>query len=138
MSAFKALLTCPPLAALTLELRLDPRETQWLGPKVGVSGPEGAWEVKAVIAPPSSVPSPRGQGVGYRMTKPREKSSAGCGLVMKLPLCLAPSSHYPREGLLGPWVPHMRMEASQCRAPALPPQPPQDVQGTNPQGKTEA
>lgn len=57
----------------------DPRVTApWLGPRGGGSGPkEGAWEVRAVTAPPGSVPSPRGQGVGHGMTKPREKPSAG-------------------------------------------------------------
>lgn len=72
----------------------DPRVTaQCLGPRSGGAGPaEGAWEVRAVRAPPGAVPSPRRQGVRHRMTKPREKSSAGCGPVMKLSLCLAPSS----------------------------------------------
>lgn len=57
------------------------------------SGPgEEAWEVRAVTAPSGAVPSPEGQGVGRRMTKPREKSSAGRGSVMKSPLCSAPGS----------------------------------------------
>lgn len=95
----------------------------------GLGPGEGAWELRAVTALLDVVPRPRGQGVGHRMTKLREKSSTGCGPVMKPPLCSAPSSPitqgkvcWDHEHPTWAWRHH------RTRASAPPPQPPQDGQ----------
>lgn len=84
---------CSLLKSLTLDNRLD-----WLDPKETKPNPmtrtrgsgSGAWKRVGAESYHSFIqcgPGPQGQGVGYSMTKPREKSSAGCGPVVKSPLC---------------------------------------------------
>lgn len=78
----------------------------------------------------------RGQDVGHKITKPRKKSSTGW---MKSPLCSAPSSLVTqRKVCRDHGHPTWGEEAPKYRAPAPQPQPLEDVQGANPQGKIEA
>lgn len=98
-------------------LRLDPRDprgpAQWLGPRGGGSGPgEGAWELRAVTVPTGAVPSALRQGVGQ---DDETKGEIQCWVRpgYEIASLLSPKfSHYPRQGLLGPWAPHMGVEAS--------------------------
>lgn len=98
-------------------LRLDPRDprgpAQRLGPRGGGSGPrEGAWELRAVTVPTGAVPSALRQGVGQ---DDETKGEIQCWVRpgYEIASLLSPkSSHYPRQGLLGPWAPHMGVEAS--------------------------
>lgn len=88
--------------------------------------------------PTGAVPSAIGQGVGQD-DKTKGEIQRWVRPSYEIASLLSPKfSHYPRQGLLGPWAAHMGVETLQYRAPVPPPQPPQNVQGTNPQGKTEA